>query len=247
MRGKLLLLLFVLFAELLWASGDKKNSGEKFQITLLVSPSFETMNDRKAPNIFDYKFSYNTGIEYKHFLAPDFSISSGVIFQNKGFRTDPVYINNTGNSRGHILIAARYLTVPLVFDGHIKIAEKFDFIMSAGICGGYLVNESFIGRRIDGDAEVAEGLFSSPSADRQPLDVFNNMYWGLNLGAGFCKYIASKLVIAVEPYYRRQLNSAIDPTSRARGYQEPRFDSFSLDVKIGYYFNKNIRNYRKTF
>ena len=223
------------------------STGEKFQITLMFSPSFETYNDRQLPDIFDYKLSYNIGVEYKHFLAPDFSFSTGLLFQNKGFSTKPVYLNSGIDTKGNINISARYLTIPFTFDGHIKLANKLDLILSAGINGGYLVNESFIGRRVNGEEEIQEGIFSTNSEDRQLLDIFSNTYFGVNLGVGLCKYIKSKMVIAVEPFYRRQINDAIDPTSRASGYIEPRLDSFCLDVKIGYYFNKNIRNYRKKF
>ena len=237
------LLSFLLFFSVLFGFA----SGEKFQITLLLSPSFETYNDRLAPDIFDYKLSYNIGVEYKHFLAPDFSFSSGILFLNKGFSTKPVYVNSGIDTKGNINISARYLSIPFNFDGHIKLTDKLDFIISAGVTGGYLVSESFIGRRVKGDEEIQEGIFSTNSPDRQPLDIFSNTYFGLNLGVGLCQYIKSKMVISVEPYYRRQVNDAIDPTSAASGYLKPRLDSFCMDIKIGYYFNKNIRNYRKKF
>src|SRR5690606_16486038 len=129
-------------------------SGEKFQITLMLTPSFENMNYRKAPNLFQYKLSYNVGLEYKHFLAPDVSVSTGILFQNKGFRTQPVYADPAVAPSGNILIAARYLSIPLNLDGHIKLSETLDFILSGGITGGYLLSDSFIGRRLHGDAEL---------------------------------------------------------------------------------------------
>lgn len=219
---------------------------DKYQITLMLTPSFENMNDRDLPNIFQYKLSYNLGAEFKLFLAPDVSVSSGVIFQNKGFRTTPQY-TNPNITDGHIIISARYFCVPLNLDGHIPIAEKTDLVLSGGITGGRLFDETFVGRRLNGEEEIREGLFKTENDDRQTLDVFSDYYWGINLGFGICQYIKSKMVVAIEPFYRRQLNGAIDPTSAARGYLEPRFDSFSVDCKIGYYFNKNIKNYKKSF
>ena len=224
-----------------------KAGGDKWQLTLLLSPSLETYNDREAPDIFDYKLSYNVGFEYRYFLAPDFSFSTGATFLNKGFSTQPVYANSGIETSGNILISARYIGVPFNFNGHFKATEKLDFIVSAGLTGGYLVNESFIGRRINGDEELQEGVFYTDTDQRQPLDIFNNLYLGWNFGVGFCQYIASKMVIAVEPYYRRQINDAIDPSSAATGWVKPRLDSFCLDLKVGYYFNRNIRNYRKEF
>lgn len=238
---------FAFIAVLVSVFAQVQAAGEKFQITAVFSPSFETYNDRKQPDIFNYKLSYNVGVNYKHFLAPDFSVSTGILFQNKGFSTRPVYVNSTAGTEGNIHISARYLSVPINLEGHLKISEKLDFVMSAGFTGGYLVSESFIGRRINGEEEIKEGVFYTDSEDRQPLDIFNDIYFGLNLGAGFCKYIKSKMVLVIEPTYRRQLNGAIDVNSAAVGYIEPRLDSWCIDFKIGYYFNKNIRNFRKTF
>lgn len=241
MVKQLFILVFTLFTLGTFAGGDK------WQLTLLLSPSLETYNDRAAPDIFDYKLSYNVGVEYKYFLAPDFSFSTGAMFLNKGFSTRPVYANSGLETAGNILISARYIGVPFNFNGHFKLTEKLDFIVNAGLTGGYLVNDSFIGRRINGDKELQDPLFEDASDQRQPLDIFSNIYLGWNLGIGFCKYVASKMVIAVEPYYRRQINDAIDPSSAATGWVKPRLDSFCLDLKVGYYFNRNIRNYRKEF
>ncbi len=220
---------------------------DKYQISLMLTPSYENMNDRDFPNIFEYKLSYNLGAEFKLFLSPDISVSSGIIFQNKGFKTQPEYTNPDALQKGHIVISARYISVPLNIDGHIPIAEKFDFIISGGLTAGHLYDDTFVGRRINGDEEIKEGFFGTVSEDKQPFDVYNDWYFGLNVGFGFCQYIKSKMISAVEPYYRRQLNQAIDPTSAASGYGAPRLDSFSVDCKIGYYFNKNINNKRKSF
>src|SRR5262245_12177011 len=63
---------------------------EKFQLTLMLSPTVEWMHFSKSPNaalynsLWGQKLSYNFGFEYKRFIDPSMSISFGAVYMNKG-------------------------------------------------------------------------------------------------------------------------------------------------------------------
>ena len=65
----------------------------KYQITLLLSPSMEGYNPRNKEvkrlwktQGYQTKFTYNFGLEYKKFMSPLSSFSTGLLLQNKGYR-----------------------------------------------------------------------------------------------------------------------------------------------------------------
>jgi hypothetical protein len=235
-----LLLIFSLFGVNALAQGNK------YQITAVLTPSYEQLNFRKMPNIFEHKLSYNAGFEYKLFLTPDLSFTTGLQLQNKGFSTRPVYFGNLAGP-GNLVISARYINAPLTFDYHIPIVHKFDIIISGGITAGILVHQSIVGKRIDADLELNDPLLPSGDISRSNIDWFNRKYFGYNVGFGFCKYIMSKLVVIAQPMYRRQANATFDALSPIQGGDITRLDSYSFDIKVGYYFNPQIGNKRKSF
>ena len=57
------------------------------------------------------------------------------------------------------------------------------------------------------------------------------------------------MVIVIQPFYARQLNKALrnDAPVVSPENTTPKLDSYGMDIKIGYYFNKNINNDKKNF
>ncbi len=224
---------------------------DKYQITVNLSPSMEHFNDRtiglQLPN--QWKASYHFGFEYRRFLDPNFSVHVGLNFQNKGFKTEPFILLSTGqiapDKAGHIIVSARYLTIPLGIDKHFQLAKKLDLVLTTSFAGGRLVNQTMVGRRFDGPEDLEDPLFGRLAAGSSNIHWYGKYYLGANIGIGLAKYIKSKLLIVVQPMYQRQLNNALDPDGPIIGTEKPRLDSFSLDIKVGYYFNKQIKNNRK--
>jgi hypothetical protein len=226
---------------------------EKYQITFLLAPSIERLNDRtiKLALPLEWKPSYHIGIEYKRFLDPDLSFSTGLFFQNKGFKTRPKILRSDGTfddtKRGNIIISARYLTIPVGFDKHFQIKRKFHFMISGGFMGGYLINQTFNGKRFNAPDNLRDPLFGAFSNQVSNITWFNRKYFAWNVGVGFIQYIKSKLIVIIQPMYQRQFTNALDPDGPLVRAEKPRLDSFSLDLKAGYFFNKQIKNARKSF
>jgi len=211
------------------------------------------LNDRtiKLALPLEWKPSYHIGIEYKRFLDPDLSFSTGLFFQNKGFKTRPKILRSDGTfddtKRGNIIISARYLTIPVGFDKHFQIKRKFHFMISGGFMGGYLINQTFNGKRFNAPDNLRDPLFGAFSNQVSNITWFNRKYFAWNVGVGFIQYIKSKLIVIIQPMYQRQFTNALDPDGPLVRAEKPRLDSFSLDLKAGYFFNKQIKNARKSF
>lgn len=226
---------------------------DKYHLTVVVSPSMEKISDRKIKQRLplEWKPSYHLGVEYKGFLDPDFSFTTGINFQNKGFRTRPVNMTTPGvfdtSKSGHIIVSARYITVPFGLDKHFQVADRTWFLVSGALHGGYLFNQVFNGRRFDGPDEIQDPLFRNVDKDGStPIYWFRKAYFAWSAGAGIVQYIKAKGVISAQLMYQRQLNNNIDPDGPVLGTEKPRFDAIYLNLKAGYYFNKQIKNYKKS-
>lgn len=242
--------LLILTSQLSFAQSDAVVV-DKYETKLVISPTLENLNFREANNIFEAKFSYSAGFEYKYFLSPSIAFSTGIMYMNKGFRSQPSYVDPaTGESvlrDGFFIISARYLGVPLRLYQHIRLTRKSHLLIFAGFQPGVLINQTFNGRRVAGDQNIQDPLFGSLGNDRSTIKFFRRMHYGLDLGIGFQQYIKSRIVFGIEPIYRRHLNEAIDEDANVISGTPTRLEGFGLDLKLGYYFDKQIDNRRKTF
>jgi hypothetical protein len=229
----------------------KGNASEKFQVTFQLAPTYEKLSprDKVYKGLFGYKLSYNFGVEYRVFSSPDFSFSTGILMQDKGFRNELQFKTSDSISQtGAIAISTKYLTVPLDLNRHIHIAEKTELVLTGGFSFGYLFSQSFIGRRVPDDLATNTNTFLGEEVTdkRSNIDWFNKLYWGLDLGVGVTQYIKSKMVIMVQPTYYRQLNKVVNPEGPLRADFSPKLDSFALNIRVGYYFSDQIKNYKKS-
>lgn len=237
---------------LLFLAACSAAAQDKYHLTVVLAPSMETISDRKVKYSlpFEWKPSYHFGFEYKGFLDPDLSLTTGIFFQNKGFRTRPRIMIYPGvydeEMSGHIVISARYITIPFGIDKHFKLGERTYLMLSGALHGGYLINQVFSGRRFDGPDEIQDPLFGNLKDKPSNIYWFRKSYFAWSGGVGIVQYIKAKGVISIQPMYQRQLNNNIDPDGPVFGTEKPRFDAFYINLKAGYYFNKQIKNYKKS-
>lgn len=227
---------------------------EKYQITGQLSPSYETINYRSKDfrKLGGYKLSYNFGFEYKNFFSPVFSISSGLQLQNKGFKNILEFYSSDSVKifkDGALVINAYYLVAPVDLNWDIHVFTKTAIVLSTGFTGGLLLRQEMVGKRIPEELSQ-RNPFTGEQLDsgREKIEWFKRFYLGWNGGIGITQYIQSKLVLTVQPVYTRQINKLIDPWGPVRtGDTTPKFDSFAIHFRIGYYFNDQIANYKKDF
>jgi len=231
--------------------------GEKFQITLMFSPTAEWLHFRNSLNATLYnaewgtKLSYNFGIEYKRFFDPSLSFSTGLLYMNKGFRND-IQAGAYGNSTqgqdavGVTLGSVHMIAVPLYLNAHHRLTRKVEMIYTAGVAGGYVFAET-VRNRYYTDEEVPEQGFLELKSGKSNVNLFVDYYAGVHFGVGVSAYLKSRIVMVVQPMFKLQLNNARD-YSGSFSSSDPfsaRLNSFGIDFKIGYFFTKQIRNRRK--
>ncbi|NQY10176.1 MAG: outer membrane beta-barrel protein [Flavobacteriales bacterium] len=234
-------------------------AGEVWQITLMVSPSLESMTDKvdrqlnrfnkadiKAGLInkidkYDMKLSYNYGIEYKHFFSESTSFSTGVFFVNKGYQD--IHVQTTPATIYTLKkVNVQYVEIPLILNSHFDINKRSRLIFSVGLHTGYKLS----------NREVHYSLTSENarknSEDKEvirDLDYFRPMYFGANIGLGVSLYLKTKMVLILQPNYTHQFNQAFREDVNFSTLTKAKFTSLSFDMKIGYYFNRKLRNAKK--
>lgn len=231
--------------------------GEKFQVTLMLSPSAEWLHFRNSLYAATYnaqwgtKLSYNFGLEYKRFFDPSLSFSTGLLYMNKGFRND-IQASTYGNSSagqdalGVTLGSVHMIAVPLYLNAHHRLARKVEMIYTAGFAGGYIFSET-VRNRYYTEEEIPEQGFLDLSSGKSNVNLFKDYYAGLHFGAGISAYLKSRIVLIVQPMFKLQLNNARD-YGGAFSSSDPfsaKLNSFGIDLKVGYFFTKQIRNRRK--
>jgi hypothetical protein len=257
MKTSILSLLFVAILALEGLCG-----GDKFEIKGILSPTFETMRpgNRYYKDDWGYKLSYNFGIEYKYYLKPDISFSTGVLYQDKGYRS--VYSKNLNPklllNNSVFITSFEYIMIPTNFNIHFETSTRSRFLFVFGMTNGYLWKAKAGYKRVSDDEisaiKDANSSFNSEdnSYDMLPYAKKSRRFTGANIGFKFSKYIRSKMVAEVGIIYSRQLNKwkEEDPVGYDNGTAyilRPKFDAFIFDVRLGYFFNKQIKNSGKDF
>ncbi|MBL4625794.1 MAG: outer membrane beta-barrel protein [Flavobacteriales bacterium] len=255
MRGRII---SFLFAVMLCTNGFC--DGDKFEIKGILSPTFETMRpgNKFYKDNWGYKLSYNFGIEYKRYFKPDLSFSTGILYQNKGFRS--VLSENENPSllfnNSVFITSFEYIMVPTNINIHFETSTKSRFLLVFGLTNGYLWKAKASYKRVSDDELNA---IRDGNGGLDPEDNSYNMlpysyrrFTGVNVGFKFSQYIKSKMIFEIGTIYSRQLNrvsretDAVDQTG-TRYYVRPKFDAFIFDIRLGYFFNKQIKNSGKDF
>ena len=235
----------------LLASTLAQAGGEKFQINFLVSPTAEWLwfsNSANAEiynNLWGTKVSCNFGMEYKRFVDPSLSFSTGIMYMNKGFRNvDPNA--GVGSKNGVTLMSAHVLAVPIYLNIHQDITRKVEMIYSLGIAGGYLFQERVRNKNYSDEEVPAQGILDATNGVSN-VDLFNDVYVGAHAGIGISTYLKSRVVLVVQPMFQFQINNARDYLGQFASADpfSARLNSFGVDLKLGYFFTKQVRNRRK--
>ena len=225
--------------------------GEKFQLNLIVSPTAEWMWFNRSPfaktynNLWGTKLSYNFGIEYKRFFDPSLSFSTGVLYMNKGFRNvDPTA--GVDGKNGVTLMSAHVIGVPLTINAHHDLRRHVEMIYSIGIVGGYLFQERVRNKNYS-EEEIPEQRILDATNGVSNVNIFNDVYVGAHAGIGISAYLKSRVVLVVQPMFQFQINNARDYLGQFNSSDpfNARLNSFGVDLKIGYFFTKQVRNQSK--
>ncbi|MEQ9187161.1 MAG: hypothetical protein RLP15_05450 [Cryomorphaceae bacterium] len=236
-----------------------KAGDEKFQLTLLLSPTVEWVRFGQSINaplynqLWGSKLSYNFGFEYKRFFDPSLSISTGLMYMNKGFRNeileDPTTNPNSDEPQIGVTLASMHIAaIPFYINAHHRLRRKVEMIYTAGIAGGWLFAERVRNNYYSGEETPQQGfLDTSPGA--ASVNLFVDYYVGAHIGVGISAYLKSRIVLVVQPMYKWQVNNARDfyGSFSSGDPFSARMNSFGIDLKIGYFFTKQIRNRKKEF
>ena len=241
-----ILAIFVLFLQ------NSKAGDGKYQLLFMANPTLEWVHFRNSPSapalndIWGRKLSYNAGFEYKRFVDPSLSISTGITYMNKGFRNRVPYQNSGGQSDiGFTVGDMHVIAIPLYMNIHHRIKRKVEMIYTVGISGGYLFAERVRNKNYTAEDIPDNSLFSG--LDQSNVNIFNDYFISADLGVGISTFVKSRVVLVVQPMFKYQVHNARDFAGQFIS-SDPftaHMNSFGVNVKMGYFFTKQIRNRRK--
>jgi len=224
----------------------------KYQILLMANPTLEWVhfrNSASAPFLNDLwgsKLSYNAGFEYKRFVDPSLSFSLGLTYMNKGFRSKESYVTSGGQSKIGITVADMHvLAVPVYMNIHQRIKRKVEMIYTIGLSGGYLFSERARNKNYTAEDIPENSLLSG--LDPSNVNIFNDLFISADIGVGISTFVKSRVVLVLQPMFKYQVNNARDFSGQFSS-SDPftaHMNSFGVNIKMGYFFTKQIRNRRK--
>jgi hypothetical protein len=119
-------------------------------------------------------------------------------------------------------------------------------IYTIGVAGGYIFAERARNRNYSNEAIPNQGILDV-TQEQSNVNLFNDVYVGAHAGVGISAYLKSRVVLVVQPMYKFQINNARDYLGQfASGDPfNARLNSLGLDLRIGYFFTKQVRNRKK--
>jgi opacity protein-like surface antigen len=144
-------------------------NSQNLRIGILAGPSFSTVSE--TGNLYDnddIRTGISTGIQVNYALHGNWSLRSGLVFEEKGFR----------EKRGSEVVNGDfdYFTVPLMLRGSLPINEKMKLFGMAGPYYSYLVKQE-----IKGGTAGTEGSGSQVISEIDKQDAG----WTAGAGVGF--------------------------------------------------------------
>lgn len=231
---------------------------EKFQINGILMPSYDgiSMRSDHILNPYTYRFSYGFGAEMKYFMSPKISTNFGLQYNDRGFRAVPKYEYYGDSITTTINISCKYITIPFDLCINFQPAFRTEIFVNAGISYGFLIQQSFRGRRVPPELGRPDNqMFEGVSNKASNIDWFDRSYWGFNLGFGISRYIKSRMVVTIHPSMSFQFDRLLNPTGpvlqnvwNQQGVIEPfnpGLKTFAIQLKLGYYFSDQIENTKK--
>lgn len=233
-----LLLAFLAILPLTIFSQEKER---KLAIGLSISPDYcyrILVPDASSKWIADIrdsaeipKMGYTTGPVINYRLNKRLTLNSGLLFADKGYKTDKKFdwtTPNGTNGTGDPAIPMRqianyhyfYLDVPIILHCNIVATENWDFYTLAGVSADFFLSQKTVSYTEYGDGHKAKN--NSTGSGYRPVNL------SFTVGFGYRTDLSDKLMLAIEPVFRHSINSIIDAPIKGYLY------SSGLDMRLFY-------------
>lgn len=241
-------LFFILFIILPFQSFSQNAEPASFiSIGLNFSPdySFRTLK-LKNTDIYEYyryfesrnrsekpKLGYTTGLNINFHLSKRFSVGTGLFFSDKGERIEAENILISSSSTPDPTLANLnvnrhyyYLEVPVKLDFYL-LTGKTKLYISGGLAGNFFLVQRSVAKidYLDGRSEKHSG------SQREGFATINPSFIG---GMGVSYDINQKLILRMEPTYRRSIKSIISENNRYNRYISTHLYSAGLNIGLNY-------------
>ncbi|MCB0509433.1 MAG: outer membrane beta-barrel protein, partial [Bacteroidetes bacterium] len=152
------------------------------------------------------KLGYTVGIRFVFALRKHFALETGILYADRGYRSNLGLVDQLGNSIGNADLKhhINYLEIPLKMNIALLAKKRIHFFLSAGLSGNIFLFENI---------EYAFDYFSGQSEESTSRSNQNNLN-RLNLtalgGLGIDIFLTKRFSVRAEPIFRYALISASD-------------------------------------
>lgn len=219
---KYLILLLIPFGG--FGQSNENNQASKIDIGYTFSPEYSyrflksTSKDQWIVDNYDTlefsKFGYSLGINGVFNLYSNLSISSGVIFANKGDQTKKELSPSLNNYQNNYY----YIDIPIKANYYL-LHEKFKLYFSGGFSVNLFLNHSIISKDIK-----SNDIYRI--TDNSSLSKIN---LGINTGVGFDVNLTDKWYFKMECLYKQSIISI--------GNTPVKKYLYSIGPNLGFYFH----------
>lgn len=196
---------------------EQKKPSKKIQLGINYSPDYNyrtliiNHKTKSAIQVKDIrnmnespKFGYTTGLQITYILQPNWSLTTGLLYSNKGYILiekpfgvfESELLNDKHNFATHFKYTFHYIDLPICISFQIG-NNRMQLVASAGVINNIYIKEYVAITHIN---ESSPDLRIHPS-----LSNHNKFNLSANISCGINYHLLSKIDIRIEPTFRYQL------------------------------------------
>lgn len=221
---KLLVLSLLSFVVFQSSIAQEKGAFKSIRIGLSVSPDYNFRNLQAPDNLQNIadsrddaelaKLGYTVGLRFVFALRKHFAIETGILYADRGYRSNLSLNDNLGNIIGSVDLKhhINYLEIPLKMNVALLAKKRIHFFLSAGLSGNIFLFENI---------DYAFDYFSGQSEESSARSNQNNLN-RLSLtalgGLGIDLFLTKRFSVRAEPIFRYAIISNTDSSIKQYPY-----------------------------
>jgi hypothetical protein len=178
-----------------------------------------------------FRKGLNTGLTYDHFFTPNFSVGTGIIYNQRGYRTNIIFTDEIGNETGEsatLTYNYDYITLPLKLT--VQFGNSIYGFGSIGLSPSILVKAQYIEPRIEHNGNVipAKTYDIQNSLNQFDIGAFVEIGGGYKFKGRYWLYTSFAYQHSISPF----VNPEYNPASKLRHY------GMTLNIGLKYNLTK---------
>lgn len=213
------------------------SSRAQLSIGISGCPAISQVHNKDVEVFADPIYALNAGL-WVAYQTKRWQFSAGLRHLTQGGKTEVLETSENNQATGEtfdLYFRARAIAIPLEVNYHFIQSEKSSFFAGTGVYTGYFYAQRQENTSIPrgGDPNT---IINNPTTRFTDVNVFEDLYLGLNFGLGWERQLSKHLTLRVKPNFLYQLRTE-DKTSNNAG--SSRLMTYALELGMTYTFPAN--------